>query len=344
MEPSVSLHDLRAVYDPEMHVAMLRDGSRHRFYGQCLLMHPELKGQVAIDVGAGTGIMSAMAVLQGKLGKVHAVEALPEVCRLIPRVLEATLEPEDRDKVEVHCGFVEEVLDKQPNGWPQHVQLIISEWLGIMGLNEGMVRPLLHCRDAFDPKPHMLPGLLRIWVQPCEGDGRCGPAVIRSEQLRGTPQLVLEADLNTCSLEDLFVTCTVQLGASGLVGWFDLQCCAEHQLVLSTSPHAAATHWAQCWLPFGERLDGAARLRLRLAPQSTGLPELCVELTPPPGAPLRGMRFFLDRGVVERFGGEDGEDAQGGAKRRRTEDIEARYFPSDIAELLSLAKAAVRDV
>lgn len=45
MEPSVSLHDLRAVYDPEMHVAMLRDGSRHRFYGQCLLMHPELKGQ-----------------------------------------------------------------------------------------------------------------------------------------------------------------------------------------------------------------------------------------------------------------------------------------------------------
>ena len=31
--------------------------------------------QVAIDVGAGTGIMSAMAVLQGKLGKVHAVEA-----------------------------------------------------------------------------------------------------------------------------------------------------------------------------------------------------------------------------------------------------------------------------
>ncbi len=37
----VSLRDLRAVYDPEMHIAMLQDGSRHRFYARCLSKHQE---------------------------------------------------------------------------------------------------------------------------------------------------------------------------------------------------------------------------------------------------------------------------------------------------------------
>ena len=56
--------------------------------------------------------------------------------------------------------------------------MCFKEWLGIMALNEGMAQPLLRCRDAFPVKPHMLPGLLRIWVQPAElTAGRCGPRV-----------------------------------------------------------------------------------------------------------------------------------------------------------------------
>lgn len=42
----VSREDLRAVYDPEMHLMMLRDSSRHRFYARCLLEHrTELEGK-----------------------------------------------------------------------------------------------------------------------------------------------------------------------------------------------------------------------------------------------------------------------------------------------------------
>ena len=45
----VSLRDLRAVYDPEMHIAMLQDGSRHRFYARCLSKHQEdFKGKALI--------------------------------------------------------------------------------------------------------------------------------------------------------------------------------------------------------------------------------------------------------------------------------------------------------
>jgi len=132
----VSLRDIRAVYDPEMHIAMLQDSSRHHFYAKCLLKHQEdLKDkvlqcetrtglyfwtsvvslvaaccciyrtshhqptapecifpgrlwchmchitlvQVAVAVGAGIGIMSAMALVHGKLGQVHAVEATGSV-------------------------------------------------------------------------------------------------------------------------------------------------------------------------------------------------------------------------------------------------------------------------
>ena len=35
--------------------------------------------QVAVDVGAGIGIMSAMAVVHGKVGQVHAVEAIRDL-------------------------------------------------------------------------------------------------------------------------------------------------------------------------------------------------------------------------------------------------------------------------
>ena len=43
----MSLRDIRAVYDPEMHIAMLQDSSRHHFYAKCLLKHQEdLKDKV----------------------------------------------------------------------------------------------------------------------------------------------------------------------------------------------------------------------------------------------------------------------------------------------------------
>ena len=36
-------------------------------------------------------------------------------------------------------------------------------------------------------------------------------------------------------------------GVCGLVGWFDLYCCASHpELVLATGPGAPLTHWTQC--------------------------------------------------------------------------------------------------
>eukprot|EP00439_Symbiodinium_sp_Y106_P077192 s501_g16.t1 len=233
----VSLHDLRAVYDPEMHLSMLRDCRRHEFYDQCLARCTnELRGKVVIDVGAGTGILSALAARGPRASgaaQVHAVEALPELCKLIPKVLAGALpKEEDRRRVVVHCDFVENL----------NADVVVSEWLGILGLNEGMALPLLRCRDSFNPRPLMVPGLLRIWIQaaasaPAGAGQRCGPLACSSEVLLGSPCLLLEADLNTCSpgsAADLFEAAGRQLSlkemeSAGLVGWFDLHCLREHE-------------------------------------------------------------------------------------------------------------------
>ncbi|CAK8991112.1 unnamed protein product [Durusdinium trenchii] len=355
----VSREDLRAVYDPEMHLMMLRDSSRHRFYARCLLEHrTELEGKVAVDLGAGIGILSALAVRFGRLKEVHAVEALPEVCRIIPRVLQRTLE-EESAKVTVHCGFAEEVCDRP--GWPgSGAALIVSEWLGIMALNEGMARPLLRCRDSLcraSCRPRMLPGLLRIWVQAASPPGakamKCGPRAIPEEYLHGNPHLLLDLDLNTCSIEDLFESPPKRFqlsggsdgSASGLVGWFDLQCCREHEVILSTSPSAPTTHWLQCWMPFQTPLGSAQvkalHVKIQLVPQSTGLPELCVLVTGESKSDSHLARFFLDRGLASYETGTN--ETKPSKRRRRRRDIEAVYFPSDLQELLTLAETAVNE-
>ncbi|CAE7717771.1 unnamed protein product, partial [Symbiodinium sp. KB8] len=133
--------------------------------------------------------------------------------------------------------------------------IVSREWLGILGLNEGMALPLLRCRDSFNPRPLMVPGLLRIWIQaaasaPAGAGRRCGPLACSSEVLVGSPCLLLEADLNTCrpgSAADLFEAAGQQLSlkeieeSAGLVGWFDLHCSREHEdskhQVLERSEH-----------------------------------------------------------------------------------------------------------
>ncbi|CAE7407817.1 Prmt3, partial [Symbiodinium sp. CCMP2456] len=288
--------------------------------------------------------------------EVHAVEALPELCKLIPKVLAGALpKEEDRRRVVVHCDFVENLCQRKSDAWPRSADVVVSEWLGILGLNEGMALPLLRCRDSFNPRPLMVPGLLRIWIQaaasaPTGAGRRCGPLACPSEALVGSPCLLLEADLNTCSAADLFEAAGQQLSlkeiedSAGLVGWFDLHCSREHEdVVLSTSPWAPQTHWAQCWMPFRRPLSQVSvEVRLRLVAQTStaGLPELCLELSGKDVEQSDWARFFLDRAQVE-YGAASTPTGPRCKKPRLSEgapDIEAVFFPSDVQELILLAK------
>lgn len=180
--------------------------------------------------------------------------------------------------------------------------------------------------------------------------------MIKSEELQGTARLLLDLDLNTCGFSDLFESPAIDLklessdvGATGLVGWFDLHCCKEHpEVVLSTSPNCPKTHWLQCWMPFPHALESSSQVQVQvqLLPQRlAGLPELCVVLS---GLAAQPVCYFLDQGFVETMTSCD-EPPEG--KRRRVggeaeeiqEDIEAIYFPSDVKELLDLAEKAVKE-
>ena len=176
---------------------------------------------------------------------------------------------------------------------------------------------------------------------------------IPEEYLHGNPHLLLDLDLNTCSIEDLFESPPKRFqlsggsdgSASGLVGWFDLQCCREHEVILSTSPSAPTTHWLQCWMPFQTPLGSAQvkalHVKIQLVPQSTGLPELCVLVTGESKSDSHLARFFLDRGLASYETGTN--ETKPSKRRRRRRDIEAVYFPSDLQELLTLAETAVNE-
>lgn len=156
--------------------------------------------------------------------------------------------------------------------------------------------------------------------------------MITSEQLQGSPTLLLDLDLNTCSVSDLFESQGIDVesagGATGLVGWFDLHCCKDHpDVVLSTSPSAPKTHWLQCWMPFDKALEGSTKLhvQVQLKPQNlAGLPELCVVLSDLSGEDHHAQ-FFLDRGVVE-YGKVRAEARESEPKRRRLETEAGCWF------------------
>ena len=179
---------------------------------------------------------------------------------------------------------------------------------------------------------------------------------IAAEDLQGNPELLLDVDLNTCSMEDLFESpmCKLQLKmeASGLVGWFDLQCCNEHKdVILSTSPSAPKTHWLQSWMPFQKPLNSDLHLQIRLLPQSSaGLPELCVVISEISADKRQVLaQFFLDRGLANYEphkkcqAKNPNESPMKRLRRDRCDDIEAVYFPSDLQELLGLAETAVKE-
>merc|ERR1712217_573531 len=171
-----------------------------------------------------------------------------------------------------------------------------------MALNEGMALPVLQCRDMFDPKPHMIPGRVKIWMQAATSKPEraacyeCGPTSVDVSALVGSPALILDVDLARCTPKEMFEAPAMRLSVHcdrpsdvtskirGLVGWFDLVCCDAHaETVLETGPHAPGTHWEQMWLPFEDpiALPVDFDIRLRISNRRTAtcvLPELAVDV------------------------------------------------------------------
>ena len=137
----------------EVHRTMIRDEVRTMAFQRAIeaVVRP---GDVVLDVGAGSGILSLFAARAGA-ARVYAVEATTVA------VLAESLAMANGfgDVVRVIRGDMMEVA------LPEHVDVIVSEWLGGFGIDEGMLVPVIGARDRWlKPGGVMIPSTVTAWT------------------------------------------------------------------------------------------------------------------------------------------------------------------------------------
>jgi SAM-dependent methyltransferase len=111
-------------------------------------------GDIVLDVGAGSGILSMFAARAGA-ARVYAVEQTT-VAVLAQQWAAANGFDET---ITVLQG---DVLDMEP---PERVDVVVSEWLGGFGIDEGMLAPVIAARDRWlKPGGIMIPRTVTAWV------------------------------------------------------------------------------------------------------------------------------------------------------------------------------------
>ncbi|GAU93134.1 hypothetical protein RvY_05120 [Ramazzottius varieornatus] len=135
---------------------MLQDYVRTSTYQRAIQLNDvDFRGKVVLDVGAGSGILSFFACQVGA-SRVYAVEAssMAEHCNLLVR------ENKMDGVVKVVHGKVEEIT------LPEKVDVIISEPMGYMLLNERMLESYIHARKFLKPGGRMFPTIGDLHIAP----------------------------------------------------------------------------------------------------------------------------------------------------------------------------------
>lgn len=137
----------------EVHRSMIRDRVRTEAYRRAIeaAVRP---GDVVLDVGTGSGILSMFAARAGA-ARVYAVEQT-SIAVLAQELVAAN---GLASVVRVMQG---DVLDIEP---PEQVDVVVSEWLGGFGIDEGMATPVIGARDRWlKPGGVMIPQTVSAWT------------------------------------------------------------------------------------------------------------------------------------------------------------------------------------
>jgi len=137
----------------EVHRSMIGDRIRTEAFQRAIsaVVRP---GDIVLDLGAGSGILSVFAARAGA-ARVYAVERT--TIAAIAQELAAANGV--ADIVQVIWGDVSEI---DP---PERVDVIVSEWLGGFGIDEGLLGTVIAARDRWlKPGGVMIPSSVTAWT------------------------------------------------------------------------------------------------------------------------------------------------------------------------------------
>jgi len=251
---------------------MLRDGVRNEAFRRALA-HVVRPGDVVLDMGAGTGILSVFAATAGAR-KVYAVERT-ETATVARRLVESN---GLADVIEVFQSDLEDVV------LPGKVDVLVSEWMGGFGVDENMLAPLVIARDRWlKPGGKIVPGRVTAFLAPVTmpefDDGLAqwhsrphgvDMSVIASTTTQETfhtqeplkpaallaaPQEMWSHDPQTVSLQEADQSCVAKLtfiatrdgSISGFAAWFTAD--MGDGTTLTNAVGAPDTHWGRTFFP-----------------------------------------------------------------------------------------------
>jgi precorrin-6B methylase 2 len=247
-----------------LHLSLLNDAVRTRAFDRALaeVVRP---GDVVADLGAGSGILSLLALKHGAR-RVYAVESHPvaELTRLLAR------ENGVEDRLRVVRGKAEEVR------LPERADVVVSETLGNAVFDEGILELLWDARRRhLKPGGRLIPASVRGMAAPASTPEAAGAWAygVRLEgvralarhawwspeklRLRGAPRPLGEASPGRDRLPLEWKGRWRTRGADGLALWFEARLSPSVRL-----NSLRAKSWRPTFFPVPGRLRGAFSARL----------------------------------------------------------------------------------
>lgn len=259
----------------DYHLSMLLDTARMDSYRRAINATVQ-PGDVVVDIGCGTGVLSFMACEAGAK-RVYAIEGGP----VIEVAKELAADNGFDDRIEFVSGASLEV------GLPELGDVLITETLGNAGLDEGIMAWIADARDRLlHPEAVIMPQRLRMWLAGAQSfddyqlvsdwhdpelpyDYRSAHrrasktlwfAEFGPEHLLGQPTLAIDTDLTNAQDETTLAAGQVGIDSDGtlhgLAVWFDSLLCTG--VTVDNYPPRTGSSWSLGFLPLAEAIDVTA--------------------------------------------------------------------------------------
>jgi len=259
----------------DYHLSMLHDTARMDAFRRAIDASVE-PGDVVVDIGCGTGVLSFMACEAGAR-KVYAIEGGP----VIELARELAVDNGFADRIEFLAGWSLEV------GIPEPADVLISETIGNAGLDEGILAWTFDARQRLlRPGAVLVPQRLRMWVAAAESfDGHelvsdwrttglpydyaaahrraartLWFAELTPNNLLGQPELAADIDLRVALNETHTAAGHLRVDRDGtlhgLACWFDSLLSAG--VTVDNMPPRTESSWSLGFLPLAEAMAVSA--------------------------------------------------------------------------------------